>query len=143
MKELEWNKEDLKSGDWVFTPDETFGSAGKTNLVFQFDERIEYSLHFGHEPRLFKIDPIVAEFINANKDGWVSVDEKQPERIGDYLVVCNDGLIMVAHVVANGWWSRVPDATHYTDLGKQIVLDSVRQNREVTHWMPLPPKPQI
>lgn len=46
---------DLKHGDWVFTPDEVFGSGGKGDNRFQYDERINYALHFGHKIRWYKI----------------------------------------------------------------------------------------
>lgn len=52
---LIWEEKDLKQGDWVYTPDEVFGSGGKGNQIFQFDEKINYSLHFGHEIRFYKL----------------------------------------------------------------------------------------
>lgn len=45
----------LERGDWVFSPGEVFGSGGNENCIFQFDDRIEYSLYFGHEPLFIKI----------------------------------------------------------------------------------------
>jgi len=54
-KHMQVREEDLKHGDWVFTPDEVFGSGGMKNNIFQYDERINYSLDFGHTPRFYKI----------------------------------------------------------------------------------------
>ena len=47
--------EDLKHGEWVFTPDEVFGSGGMKSLIFQYDERINYTLDFGHKPRFYRV----------------------------------------------------------------------------------------
>jgi len=52
---LLWSEADLKRGDWIYTPDEVFGSGGKEHNIFQYDERINYSLHFGHEIRWYKL----------------------------------------------------------------------------------------
>jgi len=49
-------EEDLKRGDWVYTPDNVYGSAGEKHNIFQWDDRIVYSEHFGHEPVFYKIE---------------------------------------------------------------------------------------
>jgi len=46
----------LEQGQWVYTPDEVFGSGGKEHNIFQYDKRIDYALHFGHNPIFIKID---------------------------------------------------------------------------------------
>lgn len=42
-----------KHRQFVYTPDEVFGSGGKKGNSFIFDKRIIYSLHFGHEPKFY------------------------------------------------------------------------------------------
>jgi len=46
---------DLKRGDWVYTPNEVFGSGYKEHNIFQYDDRINYSLHYGHTITWYKI----------------------------------------------------------------------------------------
>lgn len=69
---LIWKEKDLKNGDWVYTPDEVFGSGGKGNQIFQFDEKINYSLHFGHDMIFFKLQPKIKPkgFSLIHWGGW-------------------------------------------------------------------------
>lgn len=69
---------------------------------------------------------------------WNHVDKIMPERIGNYLCITNDELIMVCHVVANGWWSMVPGAQYYGDMGDKVTLNSKQVPREVVWWSDLP-----
>ena len=55
-QKMTWNEEDLKEGDWVYTPGEVFGSGGKDHNIFQYDPKINYSLHFGHDPVFYKLE---------------------------------------------------------------------------------------
>ena len=41
-----FKEEDLKDGDWVYTPSEIFGSGGKEHNIFQYDSRINYHMKF-------------------------------------------------------------------------------------------------
>ena len=76
------------------------------------------------------------------ESNWISVKDKLPENIGNYLCYTNDDLIVVCHISANCWWSLIPNARYYGDMGEKIVLKSKSTEREVTHWMPLPEPPK-
>lgn len=54
-EEITFKESELRQGDWIYTPDEVFGSGGKEHNIFQYDERINYSLHFGHQPQFYKL----------------------------------------------------------------------------------------
>lgn len=73
---------------------------------------------------------------------WNEYNKQKPFNAGLYLCYTNDEQIMVCFLSANGWWSKVPDASFYGDMGNKIVLNSKEVEREVTHWMPLPNKPK-
>lgn len=76
---------------------------------------------------------------------WNKLSEKKPKKIGSYLCISNDDKYMVCHIAANGWWSKVPDAEFYGDMGNKVVLNGKEVEREVIYWMelPLPPKQHI
>lgn len=67
------------------------------------------------------------------KNNWNKLKDKSPEKVGNYLCVTNDNLIMVCFVAANGWWSKIPDAKFYGDLGKCFV-NGKDVDREVVYW---------
>ena len=66
--------------------------------------------------------------------GWNHVSVKMPTNIGNYLCITNDDKVMVCHVAANGWWSIVPGAKFYGDMGEKVVIDSKYVDREVVYW---------
>jgi len=55
LADIQCEESKLNRGDWVYTPDEVFGSGGKEHNIFQYDDRINYSLHFGHRIRWYKL----------------------------------------------------------------------------------------
>lgn len=57
MIEISTPENELKHGDWVYTPNEVFGSSGKEHNIFQYDERINYSLDFTNPPVFYRILP--------------------------------------------------------------------------------------
>ncbi len=59
IKHIATPEGELKKGDWVYTPNRVFGTspANEEHNIFQYDDRINYSLHFGHELIFFKINP--------------------------------------------------------------------------------------
>ena len=69
---------------------------------------------------------------------WYKVEEVRPENTGIYLCISNDNKVMVCHVAANGWWSKIPDPEYYGDMGNKITKDSKRIEREVVYWTYLP-----
>lgn len=81
------------------------------------------------------------QYASQFKKEWISVEDRLPEDTGCYLCFTNDQQIMVCHVAANGWWSKVPDASCYGDMGNNVTIDSKEVEREVTHWQPLPTIP--
>lgn len=51
-----FKEEDLKDGDWVYTPSEIFGSGGKEHNIFQYDSRINYHMKFAdHDIKWYKL----------------------------------------------------------------------------------------
>lgn len=52
---LEWKEEDLKDGDWVYSPKAVFGSGGEPQQIFQYDSKINYSTDFGDDLKFFKL----------------------------------------------------------------------------------------
>ena len=54
---LEWKEEDLKDGDWVYSPKPVYGSGGQPHQIFQWDSRINYSTDFGDDIKFFKLMP--------------------------------------------------------------------------------------
>jgi len=62
---LLWKEKDLKQGDWIYTPDAVFGSGGKEHNIFQYDERINYSLDFSREIRFYKLQIPQADVIKS------------------------------------------------------------------------------
>jgi len=73
---------------------------------------------------------------------WNKLEYVSPENIGNYLCITNDDKIMVCFVAANGWWSKIPDAKFYGDMGDRVVINGELSDRAVTHWMPLPEAPK-
>ena len=73
--------------------------------------------------------------IMGSPDGWISVEDRLPENIGNYLCFTNDEQCMVCHINANGWWSIVPNAQYYGDMGEKVVINSKEVDREVILWM--------
>jgi tartrate dehydratase beta subunit/fumarate hydratase class I family protein len=57
LKPIQTLEADLKQGDWVYTPGKVFTAEDKDHHIFQYDPRINYSLHFGHEVIFYKIQP--------------------------------------------------------------------------------------
>lgn len=53
--ELIWPEDKLKDGDWVCTIDPVFTAEREEFKVFQYDSRINYSIHFGGNLRFFKL----------------------------------------------------------------------------------------
>lgn len=72
---------------------------------------------------------------------WNKLSEKKPINTGCYLCITNDNKYVVCHVAANGWWSKIPDAEFYGDMGRQVILGSKKVEREVIYWMELPLPP--
>jgi hypothetical protein len=78
-----------------------------------------------------------AAHIKARKmgSGWVSVEDRLPEEMGDYLVHKKNGLI-------------IPMSYHAPfDSGKRIFQwwgfgKWVNQHSQITHWQPLPSPPK-
>lgn len=68
-------------------------------------------------------------------DGWISVEDRLPENVGNYICFTNDEQCMVCHINANGWWSIVPNAQYYGDMGEKVVINSKEVDREVILWM--------
>ena len=56
---------------------------------------------------------------NTRQSGWVSVEDRNPDKDGKYIVMVNGGLIEM----------------------DRFYKDWARYGGFVTHWMPLPPKP--
>lgn len=73
--------------------------------------------------------------IKGSPDGWISVEDRLPENIGNYICFTNDEQCMVCHINANGWWSIVPNAQYYGDMGEKVVINSKEVDREVILWM--------
>lgn len=63
-----------------------------------------------------------------NVTGWVSVEDRLPEKQMRVLVRCNPGGTVVGWLLWDGWM---------TDFG-----NAYNGNGEVTHWMPLPEPPK-
>jgi hypothetical protein len=81
---------------------------------------------------LINIDDFITKFKNTQKqmyaakkkaynNGWVSVDERMPEKNGTYLVYTEGMFSLIAHY----------------DVKSKFRLEP----KFATHWMPLPPKP--
>lgn len=58
---------------------------------------------------------------------WISVEEKLPEDVRDYLVVTDESAVYIAVFTGSRW---------YLSRNGNYVRDG-----EVTHWMPLPDLP--
>lgn len=56
-KLISTSEEHLQNGQWVYTPDYVPGSGGRRHNIFQYDNRINYSTHFGHDPVFYRIIP--------------------------------------------------------------------------------------
>lgn len=72
----------------------------------------------------------VYAILTGGKSGWISVDDGLPEQ-GAYVLVCNGRCIVVAKLVGDIW--SIPN---YLSLSGLTVASGV------THWQPLPPRPQ-
>lgn len=77
------------------------------------------------------IQPLNGETINMK---W---NTKLPEKSGNYLCKTNDNLVMVCFLSVNGFWSKVPDAKFYGDMGT-CVKDSKKVDRKVVSWVEIP-----
>jgi hypothetical protein len=55
LEKIQLQIHELIHGEIYYTPDELFGSGGKENNIIEFDERINYLLHFGHNPIFYRI----------------------------------------------------------------------------------------
>ncbi|WGE69865.1 DUF551 domain-containing protein [Actinobacillus equuli subsp. haemolyticus] len=62
--------------------------------------------------------------------GWISVDDGLPEQ-GAYVLVCNGRCIVVAKLVGDIW-----------SIPNPMSLSGLTVASGVTHWQPLPPRPQ-
>ena len=76
-KHLRVTEDDLKDGDWVYTPCKVFGSEEEHN-IFCYDSRINLSLYFGHELFFYKIKIppagrsfILSEIENKQLENWI------------------------------------------------------------------------
>lgn len=76
------------------------------------------------------------------RGAWISVEDRLPESVGWYQVYTNDDFILTAKIAVNGWWT-IPFGEYYGDMGPKFVNNSKENEREVTHWMPLPNSPTI
>lgn len=79
---------------------------------------------------------------NIKYNGWYKVADKKPDTTGNYLCISNDEKIMVCYMAKNGWWSIVPGAQYYGDMGKKVTVDSKIVDREVIWWKPIGDMPE-
>lgn len=64
---------------------------------------------------------------------WIPVSERLPEESGDYLVAFYwGGISKIGYSKKHGEWNNDDSLDH--DLANAM--------RDITHWMPLPPKPE-
>ncbi|MCP4493289.1 MAG: DUF551 domain-containing protein [Gammaproteobacteria bacterium] len=75
------------------------------------------------ESEMYEIEDIVLKM----QPGWISVDDRLPNTIGDYLIYTDKNVLMRAYLNRNNHWSG-------NGLYEYI--------EEVTHWMPLPKPPK-
>ena len=67
----------------------------------------------------------------ANQSKWISVEDKLPEKNGEYLIYDN-GLDKA--LFSNGLWKS-------TGKEERGILSDFRKTLNPTHWQPLPEKP--
>jgi hypothetical protein len=73
---------------------------------------------FSESEVTIKLKDLVS-LLNTHQPGWVSVEDRNPDKDGKYIVMVNGGLIEM----------------------DRFYKDWARYGGFVTHWMPLPPKP--
>jgi hypothetical protein len=110
---------------------------------------------------------LLAEYLSGHGEDWVEAGHKLREILDATPAPTPDALQASAMVVPDGWIAvseRLPDETHaygrhsgdvlcLTRAGKPVIallahtttgdawFDQQSQERDVTHWMPLPPAP--
>ena len=60
------------------------------------------------------------------KENWISVSEKLPEKVGKYLISCYSGVEIAVY-----------------SFGKFARPWNLKNFYKVTHWQPLPEPPQL
>jgi hypothetical protein len=81
----------------------------------------------------------------AKINKWIDVNERMPEKIGQYLCYTTDRHRIVCFVDMFGNWSAAPFGTFYGDLyGPDNGVERHSKDiREVTHWRDLPAPPVV
>lgn len=70
-------------------------------------------------------------------DGWISVEDRLPDKDGEYIVYAQDEFSSFSLRI----WDRNVVVAGYYKFGKWFWTDAINEyeiNEIVTHWMPLP-----
>ena len=86
-------------------------------------------LEFLSEIRYAVIGQPAVDVEEVMRRAWISVEERVPEDVRDYLVVTDEGNIHKAVFTGDFWYN--------SDTTNKI------RDGEVTHWMPLPEPPEV
>ena len=83
------------------------------------------------ERELKMFSAAMTEYASLNRQGWMRVEDGLPE-VGEHiLVVIENSLILTGKLMNNNIW-----VAYFADGEQPLTI------RKVTHWMPLPNKPE-